>query len=202
VSTFQKNPQIDVVYGRLHRINDRDQHIPTPDLPKDNVVFNKYYALDECVVNQAGCFWRRGMTEKVGILNEDLHYSMDYEYWMRILLAGGIFMRLNDTLAEFRLSMGSKTVGHTAKMAIEGLEVINSFLAMKDIEDQLGLTHTQLMKQANKGRASVSLHAFYGCVKEGKWIEAMKWLLKAHIYNPLVIFNRKWVNLAAAKISR
>ena len=202
VSAFQKNPEVDAVYGRLGRIDDRNQNIPTPALPKDNVIFNNLYALDECVVNQAGCFWRRNMMDIVGLLNENLHYSMDYDYWMRMLLAGGKFMRLGDTLALFRLSSGSKTVGQTTNMALEGLEVINSYLGMRDIVDRLGLTRTQLLTQANKGRASVSLHAFYGCVKERRWKEAIKWFIQAHTYNPLVLFNRKWLDLVVARLSR
>ena len=202
VSTFLNNPDVDTVYGRLGRIDNQGQHIPTPDLPKDKVSFNKYYALDECIVNQAGCFWRRRMMDKVGLLNENLHYSMDYDYWMRILLAGGKFLRLEETLALFRLSSGSKTVGQTTKMAIEGLGVINTYLGLIEIEDRLGLTHTQLLKQANKGRSSVSLHAFYGCVKEKKWKEALKWFIRAHTYNPRVLFNRKWLDLVVARLSR
>jgi len=202
MAAFQHNPDVDVVYGKLERIDAQGRSIPTPNLPKDNVVFNKYYALDECVVNQAGCFWRRSMMDKVGFLNENLHYSMDYDYWMRILLAGGKFKRLDETLAQFRLSSGSKTVGQTAKMALEGLNVINSFLAMTDVADKLGLSNSQLWKQANKGRASVSLHAFYGCVKDRKWMEALRWLARAHTYDPLALFRKKWLSLAVARAMR
>jgi hypothetical protein len=135
-------------------------------------------------------------------LNENLHYSMDYEYWIRILLAGGKFKRLDDTLAQFRLSSGSKTVGQTAKMAHEGLKVINTYLALNDIADRLGLPSSQLRKQANKGRASVSLHAFYGCIKDRKWLEALRWLVRAHTYDPLALFRKKWLTLAVARAMR
>jgi glycosyltransferase involved in cell wall biosynthesis len=202
VAAFKENPDVDVVYGRLERIDARGQHVPTPDLPKDRAVFDKSYALDECVVNQAGCFWRWGMMEKVGLLNENLHYSMDYEYWTRILLAGGKFLRLNQTLAQFRLSSGSKTVGQTVKMAGEGLEVIDAFLEQPDIAERLGLVRSQLRKQANKGRSSVSLHAFYGCVKDKKWTEAARWFVRANRYDPLVLFNRKWMDLAVNGVMR
>lgn len=202
VSIFLQNPDVDVVYGRLDRIDEQGLRVPTPHLSKDNIVFDKSYALDECVVNQAGCFWRRSMMEKVGLLNENLHYSMDYEYWIRILLAGGKFKRLDDTLAQFRLSSGSKTVGQTAKMAHEGLKVINTYLALNDIADRLGLPSSQLRKQANKGRASVSLHAFYGCIKDRKWLEALCWLARAHTYDPLALFRKKWLTLAVARAMR
>jgi glycosyltransferase involved in cell wall biosynthesis len=37
-----------------------------------------------CRIVQPSTFWRRIVTETVGTLDENLHYSMDYEYWIRI----------------------------------------------------------------------------------------------------------------------
>jgi glycosyltransferase involved in cell wall biosynthesis len=202
VTVFRDNPDVDVVYGHLERIDARGQRLPTPKLPKDRDVFDKSHALNESVVNQAGCFWRRGIMEKVGLLNESLHYCMDNEYWMRILLAGGKFMRVDDTLAQFRLSSGSKTLGQTTKMALEGLSVIESFLAQIDLAERLGLTKSQLQQQANKGLANVCLHAFYGCVKGKKWMESLRWFLKAHRYYPLILLRWKWFDLLIARIIR
>jgi glycosyltransferase involved in cell wall biosynthesis len=202
VAAFQEHPDADVVYGHLERIDAQGQRVGTPNLPKDRVVYDKTLALDESVVNQAGCFWRRSMMEKVGLLNEGLHYCMDYEYWTRILLVGGKFVRLNDTLAQFRLSSGSKTVGQTVKMAYEGLQVIDGFFEKPDIAERFGLSSSQLRKQANKGRSSVSLHAFYGCMKEKRWAEAARWFVCAHIYDPLAVFRRKWLTLALARVMR
>jgi glycosyltransferase involved in cell wall biosynthesis len=35
-------------------------------------------------LHQPSVFWRREVLERVGVLNESLHYAMDYEYWLRI----------------------------------------------------------------------------------------------------------------------
>ena len=35
-------------------------------------------------MHQPAIFWRREVYEKVGLLDEDLHYIMDYDYWVRI----------------------------------------------------------------------------------------------------------------------
>ena len=109
VDTFIQNIDIDVVYGRLERIDSLGKLVPTPLLPKDKVEFDKNTALMECVVNQPGCFWQKRIMDKVGLLNESLHYGIDYEYWTRMLLAGGKFKRLDYVVAEFRLSDSSKT---------------------------------------------------------------------------------------------
>ena len=202
VNAFMLNPDIDVVYGRLERIDVDGNRVPTPELPKDLVTFSRDYIIDECVVNQPGCLWRRGMMEKVGHLNDKLHYTMDYDYWIRILLAGGKFFHLEDSLAQFRLSAGSKTVGQTAKMAREGLEVIEHYYKQPGITQNLGITQAQLKRQYNRGRGSVSLQAFYGCVKEKKWFEAIQWFVRAHLYSPFVLVNWKWWILGMSGLKR
>ena len=35
-------------------------------------------------MHQPAIFWRREVYEKIGLLNEDLHYIMDFDYWTRI----------------------------------------------------------------------------------------------------------------------
>ena len=35
------------------------------------------------MILQPAAFWRREVYETVGLLNESLHYVLDWEYWMR-----------------------------------------------------------------------------------------------------------------------
>jgi glycosyltransferase involved in cell wall biosynthesis len=202
VETFTSHDDVDVVYGRLNRIDQYGKVVPTPTLPKDKVEFDRHTALMECMVNQPGCFWRRSIMDKVGLLNESLHYGLDYEYWTRMLLAGAKFKRLNDTVAKFRLSASSKTVGQTARMAGEAISIIDSFLAQPDLSGQLGLTPRALRIQANRGRGNFSLQVFYGNLKDRQWVDAARWLVRAHIYDPLALFRSKWLALALARAVR
>jgi glycosyltransferase involved in cell wall biosynthesis len=202
VDAFKQHNDIDVIYGHLDRIDPQGNLVPTPILPKDRVEFNKHTALMECVVNQPGCFWQRPMMDKVGLLNDALHYGLDYEYWTRMLIAGAKFMRLDDTVAQFRLSATSKTVNQTTKMAREAISIVDTFLDQADIAHRIELTPHSLLRQANKGRGNFSLEAFYGCVKEKKWVECARWFMRAHRYYPLILFNRKWVDLAVMGVKR
>ena len=68
VDTFANNEDVDVVYGRVNRINQDGKLVPTPVLLKDRVEFDKHFVLMESVVNQPGCFWRRRIMDKVGLL--------------------------------------------------------------------------------------------------------------------------------------
>jgi glycosyltransferase involved in cell wall biosynthesis len=202
VEVFTQHENVDVVYGHLDRIDQYGKQVPTPILPKDMVEFNKSTALMECVVNQPGCFWRRRVMDKAGLLNESLHYGMDYEYWTRMLLAGAVFMRLNETVAMFRLSVGSKTVGQTARMASESIAIIDSFIAQSDLPQRLGMSPRALYRQANKGRGNFGLQAFYGNIKTRQWLKAAYWLVRAHTYDPLALFRAKWLALALARVMR
>ena len=202
VDYFTHHEDVDVVYGHIDRIDQHGKLMPTPILPKDKVEFDKNTALMECVVNQPGCFWRRSIMDKVGLLNETLHYGLDYEYWTRMLLDGAKFKRLNDTVAQFRLSARSKTVEQTTRMAGEAIAIIDTFLNQTNFASRLDLTSQSLRRQANKGRGNFSLQAFYGCVKDHKWIEALRWLVRAHCYDPLALFRSKWLSLALASMKR
>jgi hypothetical protein len=191
-----------VIYGHLDRIDPQGKLVPTPKLLKDRVEFDKHTALMECVVNQPGCFWRRKIMEKVGLINETLHYGLDYEYWTRMLLAGAKFKRLDETVAQFRLSATSKTVGQTARMAREAISIVDSFLVQSATAHRLDLTPQSLLRQANKGRGNFSLQAFYGCIKDRRWVEAIRWLMRAHGYDPLAMLRGKWLSLALARAVR
>lgn len=202
VQTFRSNPQVDVLYGHLERIDADGSRVPTPELPKDRVTYDKSLVVGECVVNQPGCFWRRRIMEQVGLLNEGLRYNLDYEYWMRMALAGARFMRLPETVASFRLSSSSKTVSQAAEMAIEQLYVLDKVLNQPDLPEKLGLPPPKVASQARRARANIQLHAFYGWMKRRQWSKAFSWLGRALKDDPTVLCQRRWIELAVAGLAR
>ena len=61
-------------------------------------------------ISQPATFWRRSLAEEVGSINEDLRFTMDYEYWLRIGQRYRLHV-LRQRLAGFRLYAASKS-GH------------------------------------------------------------------------------------------
>jgi ADP-heptose:LPS heptosyltransferase/GT2 family glycosyltransferase len=61
---------------------------------------------------QPEVFWTRALWERAGgRVAEELHYSMDYELWVRMALAGARIVHVPDTLARYRMHAAQKTSG-------------------------------------------------------------------------------------------
>ncbi len=75
---------------------------------------------------QPSTFWRRSLLEEIGYFNEDLHYVMDYEYWMRVLQKYDLHV-LPDTLSVFRIHSLSKGGHQFEKQFEEELEIAGKY---------------------------------------------------------------------------
>ena len=60
-------------------------------------------------LHQPSVFWRRLLSEKAGQFDEQLHYCMDWEMWLRFLFIGAKFKIIDQTLATFRRHGNQKT---------------------------------------------------------------------------------------------
>lgn len=109
-SVFQSDPTVDVVYGDALFV-DRDgrftSYFPAiSDQPSSLV--------ETCCIAQPACFVRRLAVERVGGLNTNLHYIMDWDLWARLYLSGAKFYYLRRPLAATRMYPETKTSGGSA----------------------------------------------------------------------------------------
>lgn len=202
VQAFENHPEVDVVYSRLERINSDGFLIPTPRLPKDRIVFSLEHVVGECVVNQPGSLWRREAMERSGLLDETLEYALDYEYWIRLALNGSKFLRLEEPAARFRVSAGSKTVAHSAAMAVEQEAVLSGVLEQRDLSQRMGLAEDVVHSKARRTLARIRLHAAYGYSKNGEWGKTLRSLGAAVRSDPTAVFDRRWLDLMIARLKR
>lgn len=109
---FNKNPDVDVVYGMADHIDINDK--PFETYPTEPWNFNRLKEV--CIICQPALFFRRKVVEQHGLLDESLNYCMDYEYWLRLGKAGVRFGYLEKKLAGSRLYAENKTLGAKVKV--------------------------------------------------------------------------------------
>lgn len=86
--------------------------------------FNLLTVLNPIV--QPGTFLTRSLSDRIGAFNEKLHYTMDYDYWLRaISLQRPVVLR--DKLAVFRIHQRSKGGSQYKKQFTEELQVAMSY---------------------------------------------------------------------------
>lgn len=66
-------------------------------------------------------FWSRSAYDRVGSLDETLHYSMDTDYWLRMKKSGYRQCRLNHCCWAFRMHDASKTAQYGARQIDENV---------------------------------------------------------------------------------
>lgn len=116
---FSVYPEIDIVYGEANHIDEND------------LIINKYpteaWNVDQlkniCYLCQPAVFFRRKILEKHGYLNENLHFCMDYEFWLRLADKNVKFYFLDEILAGSRLHPNTKTLGSRIQVHKEIIKV-------------------------------------------------------------------------------
>ena len=110
---FQSNPSIDVIYGHRICIDEDGLEIGRCVLPPHDKRAIKWADY----IPQETMFWRRRVWEKVGPIDENFHYALDWDFILRAQAAGFRFHRMPRFLACFRIHAKQKTttnvdVGH------------------------------------------------------------------------------------------
>ncbi|MEM8770360.1 MAG: glycosyltransferase [Pseudomonadota bacterium] len=104
---FSADPALDLVYGDSTIIDD------------DHAYSGYHWAvappseaiLSGCIISQPSCFFKREAVAKIGGLDADLHYTMDWDLWVRLWQGGARFDFIDETLSRVLWSGDAKTGG-------------------------------------------------------------------------------------------
>ncbi|MBC2693946.1 MAG: glycosyltransferase [Desulfobacteraceae bacterium] len=121
VDYFNSNFDVGMVYGKAYYIDEANNIIGKyPTEP-----FDYKRLADFTFVTQSSTFFKKEIYFAAGGLNPDLHYSMDYDLWIRIANISRIEY-LPAFLSTYRLQKESKTVSyiHALKFQEEQLRTV------------------------------------------------------------------------------
>jgi glycosyltransferase involved in cell wall biosynthesis len=93
--------------------------------PTDNIAAR---LLIDTFLPTPSMFWRREAFERFGFFDESFHYCFDLEHWMRMLVGGFKYERLERPLSAFRLHPASKTVSSRDRFVKEEFRIREMYL--------------------------------------------------------------------------
>ncbi len=112
----------DWAVGQCQRINEDDQRLTLciPSLPQSLAAFLKH---DSGMLPGTSSFWRRSITQSLGLLDESLDHSFEYDYWCRMLAAGHQPRIINHMLAAMREIQSSHNAENTLAQGREYIQI-------------------------------------------------------------------------------
>ncbi len=115
--TFMKNPDIDIIYGDYRFIDEKGRVFKLRKEIDFDMFILKY--LHVLYIPSTATFFRRRIIDKGNFLRVDLHYAMDYEFFLRLALKKYRFFHLPEYLADFRWHPDSKSSRAAKKQRLE-----------------------------------------------------------------------------------
>jgi GT2 family glycosyltransferase len=122
VEYFQRHPDVSMVYGEGQHV-DGEGHIIAPYTTEP---FDYQRLSERCFICQPTVFLRAHIFQELGPLDINLHYCLDYEYWMRVAKRFRIGY-LKTSLATSRLHMDTKTLSRRVEAHDESLRVVKRY---------------------------------------------------------------------------
>ena len=123
-------------------------------------------------IDQPETFFRKNALDKMGLLNPNLHYVMDREWWIRYLLLFGLnnIRKTDDILVNFRIHEQSKTNNFQDDFMQENLNIYYTLATIYELEETAAFRdkfNVELVQDINffpeiqKKTIQISIHYFW-----------------------------------------
>jgi glycosyltransferase involved in cell wall biosynthesis len=165
VEYLEAHLEIDLVYGDLVNIDEGGRLLsPYPAWEFDLEGF----LTSGRHVTQPGALMRRDVVGRIGNLDENLHYLMDTEYWIRLALSGGRLVHLPKVLALFRVHEQAKTQTGSMAAIEERYELNRRIYARTDLPPEIRSARRQVTSRMHLecARAYLKLSSFRSALGE------------------------------------
>ena len=116
VQFFTDHPDVDLLYGDCNIIDRNDKLIGI--FEGGEFAYKKNLFNLNCTIPQPATFFRRDIFNDVGYLNTSFHFSMDFEYWLRIAYNGKRMCHIPVKIANYRWYENTKSSNIVSKMVL------------------------------------------------------------------------------------
>ena len=124
---LETHPTARFVYSNTVYVDENNQETSRPKVcyTRDNRTLY-YWWRQGSGFGQPGSFFRKSLWEKYGPFDNDLHYTMDYDFWLK--MSGHVeFLYLDACLATYRLHGASKTLEGWRPFLLEKMRVARRY---------------------------------------------------------------------------
>ena len=182
---FAAHPETDLVYGDCDYIDPEGRFIrsyPIQPFSYTALVGNAFNYLPQPAV-----FLRREVFSRIGPLDEELHYVMDFDYWLRAGLSCRVDY-LPRRLAALRLHTGAKSIADLPRFAPELVTLYEKLFSSSDLPEAVRSLKSRAMSSA--------LYRASDCAYWGGDIgEARRYARLAWRWAPLHLRRQLWLAL-------
>jgi len=124
VDAFAKYPEVDFVYGDFKVIDSKGNHL----LSRKTVNYDRNILIyGRALIAQPASFFRRRVIERIAHFDEGYDFCMDIEFWVRAVVNGIKFQRIDFPLAAQRLHHNAKTMKVRWKLDDQHRRILNQY---------------------------------------------------------------------------
>ncbi|MEP4053468.1 MAG: glycosyltransferase family 2 protein [Litorimonas sp.] len=105
LAAFDANPSIDLIYGHSTICNDDGVVLGLHSAvrPVSDILYRDNY------ISQPSCFIRRRALDEIGGIDKNLHFTMDWDLWLRLYDSGHQFLFLDKIFSNVSWAADTKT---------------------------------------------------------------------------------------------
>jgi glycosyltransferase involved in cell wall biosynthesis len=122
---FERHPEADIIYGDYRWIDESGRVVRM----RREIEFNMFILLYHRVlyIPTTSTFFRRRIFDEGNFLDRDLHYALDFEFFLRLAIRGYRFKHVPVTLADFRLQKNSKSCAAPQEQLAEKRQIMEAY---------------------------------------------------------------------------
>jgi len=117
------HPDCDFIYGDIEFIDESGRRM----FQRKEPAFCAFVAVyGHNMFADPACFWRARLFDEFGGLDESVRFSMDYEFWVRLLDSKKHIGQVTAPLAQYRIAADNLSIKHKTRMRQEHFDILVS----------------------------------------------------------------------------